>query len=670
MVSRRRVCQRLRIENEAKLEIIIPLESTAQESPMYTLLNKINSPEDLKSLKMEELIALSSEVRRFLLDNVSRTGGHLASNLGAVELTLALHYCFDSPVDKIIWDVGHQAYTHKIITGRRDTFPTQRQYKGISGFPKRSESPHDAFGAGHSSTSISAGLGMAAANSLKGANSSVIAVIGDGSLTGGIAFEALNQAGHLRKNMIVVLNDNEMSISKNVGAFSAFISRKLTGKYFRDLKKEMQSLLKAIPAIGSDILHFARRAENSLKGFLTPGTLFEALGFDYTGPIQGHDLPQLIEVFNGCRSVEGPLLIHVMTTKGKGYEPAEKTPDLFHGIGPFDIETGAVKGGKGGPSSYTAVFGKTMVKLAEEDKRIIAITAAMPDGTGLSPFAKAFPERFFDVGIAEQHALTFAAGLAAEGFRPVAAIYSTFAQRGYDQIFHDICLQNLPVTLALDRGGLVGDDGPTHHGVFDFSYLRHLPGMTVMAPKDENELQHMLKTAVSCGRPASIRYPRGAGYGVAMDPTPGPMEIGKGEVLTEGKDLTILAIGSTVYPALDAARILAEEGVTVTVVNARFVKPLDRDLIIATASATGTLITVEENALQGGFGSAVLELFETEGVTGIRVKRIGIPDRFIEHGSQAQLRADLGLDSKGIAATARALLNREGRPAHSLARVL
>jgi 1-deoxy-D-xylulose-5-phosphate synthase len=636
---------------------------------MYPLLEKINSPEDLKLLKEDELASLGEEIRRFLLETVSQTGGHLASNLGCVELTLALHYCFESPVDRIIWDVGHQAYTHKILTGRRDAFHTQRQYKGLSGFPKRCESPHDAFGAGHASTSISAGLGMAAANSLNGKDSRVIAVIGDGSLTGGLAFEGLNQAGHLRKNLIVVLNDNEMSISKNVGAFSAFISRKLTGKYFRELKKEMQSLLKGIPAIGGNILHFARKAENSLKGFLTPGSLFEAIGFDYVGPIHGHDLPQLIEVFRNCRTVEGPVLIHVMTTKGKGYPPAETTPDLFHGVGPFDIETGKVRAAKGGASSYTAVFGRTMVKLGEEDEKIIAITAAMPDGTGLTPFAKAFPDRFFDVGIAEQHALTFSAGLAAEGFRPVAALYSTFAQRAYDQIFHDICLQKLPVTLALDRGGLVGDDGPTHHGVFDLSFLRHLPEMTVMAPKDENELQHMLKTAVYSGTPIALRYPRGAGYGVPMDCDPAPLEIGRGEILTEGDDLTVVAIGATVYPALEACRILATEGIRATVINARFVKPLDRELILKAASATGALLTVEENALAGGFGSAILELLASEGMTGIRMKRVGIPDRFIEHGSQTQLRADLGLDAAGIAASARTLLARKDAPIPALARI-
>ncbi len=636
---------------------------------MYPLLETINCPEDLKRLKEEELVPLAEEVRRFLLDTVSTTGGHLASNLGCVELTLALHYCFDSPTDKIIWDVGHQAYTHKIITGRRDVFHTQRQYHGISGFPKRSESPHDAYGAGHSSTSISAGLGMAVANSLTGKDSKVISVIGDGSLTGGMAFEALNQAGHLRKNLIVVLNDNEMSISKNVGAFSAFISRKLTGKYFRDLKKEMESLLKSIPAIGTNILHFAKKAEDSLKGFLTPGTLFEALGFEYVGPIHGHDLAQLVEVFNNCRTADGPVLIHVMTTKGKGYPPAEKTPDLFHGVGAFDIETGTVKSGKGGAPSYTAVFGQTLVRLAGEDDRIIAITAAMPDGTGLTPFAKTYPERFFDVGIAEQHALTFAAGLAVEGFLPVTAIYSTFAQRGYDQVFHDICLQKQPVTLALDRGGLVGDDGPTHHGVFDLSYLRHLPEMTVMAPKDENELQHMLRTAIYSGRPVAVRYPRGQGYGVSLDPEPLSLEIGKGEILAEGRDLSMVAIGSTVYPALEAAKLLAAEGIHATVINARFVKPLDRQLITGAAKATGNLVTIEENALQGGFGSAVMELLEREGITGTRIRRLGIPDRFIEHGSQSQLRSDLGLDAAGIAKAAKAFLAGRAAEGPALARI-
>ncbi|WP_306537244.1 1-deoxy-D-xylulose-5-phosphate synthase [Geobacter sp.] len=633
---------------------------------MYKLLDTITAPADLKNIPREELPRLATEIRQFLIEAVSQTGGHLASNLGAVELSIALHYCFDSPADKLIWDVGHQAYTHKVLTGRRDRFHTQRQYKGISGFPKRSESPHDAFGAGHSSTSISAGLGMAAAQDLQQSGNRAIAVIGDGSLTGGMAYEALNQAGHLKKNLIVVLNDNEMSISKNVGAFSSFVSRKMNGSDFRKLKKEMQGLLESIPAIGKDILHFARRAENSLKGFLTPGMLFEALGFDYIGPIPGHDLPQLLEVFENVRGIEGPVLVHVMTTKGKGYQPAEENPDVFHGVGPFDVATGKTTGGKPGAASYTGVFGATLVKLAEEDEKIIAITAAMPDGTGLTPFAKRFPERFFDVGIAEQHAMTFAAGLAADGFRPVAAIYSTFLQRAYDQIFHDVCLQKLPVTMALDRGGLVGDDGPTHHGTFDLSYLRHLPEMTLMAPKDENELQHMLKTAVYAGRPVALRYPRGAGYGLALDQDLQTLEIGRGELLAQGDDLAIVAIGSTVYPALEAAKLLESRGIRATVVNARFVKPLDRDLILGAARRTGCIVTVEENALQGGFGSAVLELLADEGMTTIRVKRIGIPDRYIEQGPQAQLRQDLGLDGAGIAATVEAFLAAKGQAALSL----
>ncbi len=631
---------------------------------MPKLLDKINGPEDLKKLKTEELTALAAEVREFLLETVARTGGHLASNLGCVELTIALHYCFNSPQDRIIWDVGHQAYTHKIITGRRDLFHTQRQYGGISGFPKRSESPHDAFGTGHSSTSISAGLGMAVARDLKEGANKVIAVIGDGSMTAGIAFEGLNQAGHLHKNLIVILNDNEMSIEKNVGAFSAFISRKLTGSHYRDLRKEMQTLLKSIPAVGQNILQFARKAENSLKGFLTPSSLFEALGFDYIGPLAGHNLPQLLEVLQNVRSLEGPVLVHVVTTKGKGYPPAEENPARFHGIGPFDRQTGKATVGKGGSPSYTAVFGETLVKLAAADDKIVAITAAMRDGTGLASFAKTYPDRFFDVGIAEQHALTFAAGLAVEGFRPVAAIYSTFTQRAYDQVLHDICLQKLAMTLAIDRAGLVGDDGPTHHGLFDLSLLRHLPEMVVMAPKDENELQHMIKTAIYAGRPMALRYPRGAGLGVAMDREPATLEIGLGEILAEGNDLAIVAIGVTVQPALKAAALLKERGIAAGVINARFVKPLDRELILAEARRTGCLVTVEENALQGGFGSAVLELLEEERITHVRLKRLGIPDRFIEHGSQAQLRKDLGLDAEGIAAAVEAFLAAKGKSLH------
>ncbi len=615
------------------------------------LLEMINSPSDLKTLHQEQLPELAAEVRKFLLETVSITGGHLGSNLGVVELSIALHYCFNSPVDKIIWDVGHQAYTHKILTGRRDRFHTQRQYKGISGFPKRCESEHDAFGVGHSSTSISAGLGLAAAASLDGKRSHSIAVIGDGSLTGGMAFEALNQAGHLKKNLIVILNDNEMSISKNVGAFSAFISRKMTGRYYRDLKKEMQILLKNIPAFGTDILQFARRAENSLKGFLTPGSLFEALGFDYVGPLDGHDMKQLVDVFTNINELDGPLLVHIMTTKGKGYKPAEETPDKYHGVGTFDLATG--KGAaKPAVKSYTDQFGDTLVQLAEEDPKIIAITAAMPDGTGLNHFLHRFPDRFFDVGIAEQHAMAFAAGLAADGFRPVVAIYSTFVQRAYDQVFHDVCLQHLPVTIAMDRAGLVGDDGPTHHGVFDLSYLRHLPGITVMAPKDENELRHMLKTAVYSGIPIALRYPRGAGYGVELDRELKCLAIGKGEELLDGSDLTIVAVGATVYPALQAAEALRLNGISAGVINARFVKPLDAELILAAARRTGRMMTVEENALQGGFGSAVLELLFDNNMQNVKVRRLGLPDHYIEQGSQAQLRKDVGIDTEGIIAAA------------------
>lgn len=623
---------------------------------MYQYLSHIDSPLDLKKLKPEQLVELAVEVRRFLLETVSVTGGHLGSNLGTVELSIALLYCFDSPRDKIIWDVGHQAYTHKILTGRRERFYTQRQYGGLSGFPKRSESEHDAFGVGHSSTSISAALGMAAAADLAGAKNHAIAVIGDGSLTGGMAFEALNQAGHLKKDLIVILNDNEMSISKNVGAFSSFISRKMTGKYFRDLKKEMQGLLRNIPAIGSDILHFARRAENSLKSFLTPGSLFEALGFDYLGPLDGHDLPQLIEVFNNIHQLDGPLLVHVMTTKGKGYRPAEENPDKFHGVGPFDVVTGKSTSSSPVARSYTELFGEAMLELAEQDPKVVAITAAMRDGTGLKPFSERFPQRFFDAGIAEQHAMTFAAGLAADGFHPVTAIYSTFVQRAYDQVFHDICLQKLPVTIAMDRAGLVGDDGPTHHGVMDYSYLRHIPGMTLMAPKDENELRHMLKTAVASGVPISLRYPRGAGTGVELDRDLRVLEIGRGELLMEGGDICFVAIGSTVYPALQAARSLHGLGIRTAVINARFIKPLDAELILSQAVSCGRLMTVEENLLQGGFGSAILELLNDNGMHDVLVRRLGIPDRFVEQGSQAQLRKDLGIDAEGIASAALSFL--------------
>ena len=619
-------------------------------------LASIASPADLQQLEIEQLPGLAAEIRQFLLETVSETGGHLGSNLGAVELTLALHYCFNTPKDKIIWDVGHQAYTHKILTGRRDRFHTQRQYKGISGFPKRSESIHDAFGVGHASTSISAGLGMAVAADLDHDPSRVIAVIGDGSMTGGIAFEGLNQSGHLKKNLIVVMNDNEMSISKNVGAFSAFISRKLNNRHYRDLKKEMKELFSNIPSFGKDILKFARRAENSLKGFLTPGALFEALGFDYIGPIDGHDLPNLIEVFRSAREIEGPLLIHVMTTKGKGYLPAETKPDKFHGVSSFNLDTGTAQK-KPSAASYTDYFGRTLCELAQSNDKIVAITAAMPDGTGLTPFAERFPTRFFDVGIAEQHAVCFAAGLAANGYRPVVAIYSSFMQRAYDQVFHDVCLQNLPVTIAMDRGGLVGDDGPTHHGVFDYSFIRHLPGIVCMAPKDEAELRDMLATALTHPGPVALRYPRGAGQGVPCDAAPTPLPIGVAERLREGNDLTIIAIGHPVAAALLAAETVSSLGISCGVINARFVKPLDNQMILS-AAAHGPIITVEENVLQGGFGSAVLELLHDQGMTRHPVKRLGIADRFIEQGPQDQLRHDVGIDHDGIVQAIQSLVGR------------
>lgn len=619
-------------------------------------LASIASPSDLQQLEIEQLPGLAAEIRQFLLETVSETGGHLGSNLGAVELTLALHYCFNTPKDKIIWDVGHQAYTHKILTGRRDRFHTQRQYKGVSGFPKRSESIHDAFGVGHASTSISAGLGMAVAADLDHDPSRVIAVIGDGSMTGGIAFEGLNQSGHLKKNLIVVMNDNEMSISKNVGAFSAFISRKLNNRHYRDLKKEMKELFSNIPSFGKDILKFARRAENSLKGFLTPGALFEALGFDYIGPIDGHDLPNLIEVFRSAREIEGPLLIHVMTTKGKGYLPAETKPDKFHGVSSFNLDTGTAQK-KPSAASYTDYFGRTLCELAQSNDKIVAITAAMPDGTGLTPFAERFPTRFFDVGIAEQHAVCFAAGLAANGYRPVVAIYSSFMQRAYDQVFHDVCLQNLPVTIAMDRGGLVGDDGPTHHGVFDYSFIRHLPGIVCMAPKDEAELRDMLATALTHPGPVALRYPRGAGQGVPCDAAPTPLPIGVAERLREGNDLTIIAIGHPVAAALLAAETVSSLGISCGVINARFVKPLDNQMILS-AAAHGPIITVEENVLQGGFGSAVLELLHDQGMTRHPVKRLGIADRFIEQGPQDQLRHDVGIDHDGIVQAIKSLVAR------------
>ena len=618
-------------------------------------LSCIEMPHQLKSLSYQQLLDLAEEIRARIIGVVAENGGHLAPSLGVVELAIALHYVFDAGYDRFIWDVGHQAYAHKLLTGRQKEFGSLRQYGGISGFPKRSESRYDAYGTGHSSTSISAALGISVANHLKGSQARAIAVIGDGSMTGGMAFEGLNNAGDLARNLIVVLNDNEMSISPNVGALSSFLSRKLSGKTLMYLKREMEDFLKSIPGVGPNILQVLRRSVDSLISFFTPGMLFQALEFQYIGPINGHRLDRLIETFEIARNVVGPVLIHVLTEKGKGYEPAEKDPTSFHGVGAFDIATG--RSVNSGGLSYTKVFGRAMKKLADANPKLIGITAAMIQGTGLDCFAQTFPDRFFDVGIAEQHAVTFAAGLATEGFKPVVAVYSTFLQRAYDQMLHDVCLQNLPVVFSVDRSGIVGEDGPTHHGLFDLSYLRSMPNMVVMAPKDENELQHMLKTAVDHDGPAAVRYPRGSVIGVKLDDELRSLEIGKGELLRPGKDLVIVAIGSTVHSAMEAAERLDSEGIEAAVINARFVKPLDRELILTWAEKTGRVITVEENMLQGGFGSAVLEMFEEESFFPKALKRLGICDFFVPHGSQAILRNLCGIDADAIESAALKLLD-------------
>ncbi len=615
------------------------------------LLPNIESPFDLRRLEAEKLPDLAAELRQTIINTVASTGGHLAPCLGVVELTVALHYVFNTPADKIIWDVGHQCYAHKLLTGRQQRFHTLRQYQGLSGFPKREESEYDHFDTGHSSTSISAALGMAVGTELKGDNNKTIAVIGDGSMTGGMAFEGLNQAGHLGKNLIVILNDNEMSISPNVGALSSFLSRKLTGRTMVKIKQEMEHLLKNFN-MGENVLHLLKRSEESLKGFFTPGMLFEALKFEYIGPIPGHRLESLLTTLRNARDFShGPVLIHVITTKGKGYAPAEERPGDFHGVGPFEVSTGQIKTRKA-PPSYTKVFGDTLVEMANQDPRICAITAAMPSGTGLDRFAEEFPDRFFDVGIAEQHAATFAAGLACEGLRPVVAVYSTFLQRAFDQVIHDVCLPELPVVFGVDRGGVVGDDGPTHHGVFDLSFLRIIPNLVMMAPKDENELRHLLYTAMQYPKPVAIRYPRGSGLGVELDPELQKLPFGKGELLREGNDLLLLPVGNRVYPALEAAEDLARAGISAAVINPRFVKPLDGELIAQWAGKTGRVITVEDNVRAGGFGSAVLELLQRRGLADVRVTTLGLPDRFIEHGSQQQLWQLAKIDAAAISAAA------------------
>jgi 1-deoxy-D-xylulose-5-phosphate synthase len=621
-------------------------------------LARIKSPKDIRDLSLPELNALAAEIRQIIITTVAKTGGHLAPSLGVVELTIALHYVFDTPRDKLIWDVGHQSYAHKLITGRQDRFHTLRQHKGLSGFPKFQESEYDAFETGHAGTSISAALGMTLAKDIQKRNNRAIAIIGDGSMTAGMAFEALNHAGHLDRNLIVILNDNEMSISPNVGAVSSFLSRKLSGRTMRRVKAHIEEKLNSLSNVGENILNVLKKSEESFKSFFTPGMLFEAFKFNYIGPIPGHQLEDLIETLETVRDTSrGPVLIHVLTTKGKGYKPAEDNPGSFHGIGPFDIATGKPqKSAK--PVSYTEVFGRTMVQMAREEKRLVAISAAMVTGTGLSHFAEEFPDRFFDVGIAEQHAVTFAAGLAVEGILPVVAIYSTFFQRSLDQIIHDICIPNLPVTLAIDRGGVVGDDGPTHHGVFDLSFLRFIPNMILMAPKDEEELRHMLYTAVLHKGRAAVRYPRGPGEDVLLSPDLQRLEIGRGEVLLEGGDILLLPIGNRVSPALRAAEGLKKIGIDAAVINPRFIKPLDADLICGWASRTGRVVTIEDNVRQGGFGSSILELFSRRRLYGVQTCILAHPDLFVEHGPQSTLWKDSNLDSPAIIRAAIKLMNK------------
>ncbi len=610
-----------------------------------SILSKLRLPEDLRNLSDRELEKIAAELRKILITTISQTGGHLASNLGVVELTLALHRVFESPRDKIIWDVGHQSYVHKLLTGRLERFPTLRQLGGLSGFTRPDESPHDIFAAGHSSTSISAAVGLAKARDLSGENYKVIAVIGDGSMTAGMAFEALNHAGHLKTDLIVVLNDNEMSIARNVGALSAYLSTLRMNPTVHRLKEEIEYLVQRIPKVGELTARYLERLKDSLKYLVIPGILFEELGFFYFGPVDGHNIHQLTQTFRDVSGHGGPVLIHVLTKKGKGYPPAENNAAKYHGIPGFEIATGDLPKSSGKPT-YSQVFGESLVELAKEDPRIVAITAAMPEGTGLVDFARRFPERFFDVGIAEQHAVTMAAGLARGGKKPVVAIYSSFLQRAYDQILHDVCLQELPVVFALDRAGVVGEDGPTHHGVFDFAYLRHIPGLVIMAPANEDELRQMMELALKLEKPVAIRYPRGHVQGEIKDRE--PVVYGKAEVRRGGERAAIFAVGPLVETAEKAARRLAQSGIGCAVINARFVKPLDRATIIYWARRVPHLVTVEDHVLAGGFGSAVLELLAEEGIKKTQVTRIGYPDCFVEAGTIQELHDMYGLNEEGI----------------------
>jgi len=626
-----------------------------------TLLDTINSPHDLRKLDRKQLHELAAEIRHRIIEVVSKIGGHFGGNLGIVELTLALHYVFDTPRDQIVFDTGHQSYPHKLITGRRDTFDTIRMHGGISGFCKREESEYDVFNAGHASTSISAALGIAVARDIKHDDYRVVAIIGDGALSGGLALEGLNQAGHLKRKLMIILNDNDMSISTNVGAMSGYLNGLIKGQAYNQAKDLARGIMDRIPLVGGKLHGMASDMEQLFKHMIVPGTLFEELGFKYLGPFDGHDLDFLIDLFEKNKDYNGPLLVHVITKKGKGYVPAENKPIWSHGVSPFDIESGeVVPSTKASAPSYTAVFAETLIELAKRDPKIVGITAAMPDGTGMDKFTKAFPERAFDVGIAEEHAVTFSGGLATQGMKPIAAIYSTFLQRAFDQVFHDVAIMDLPVVFALDRGGIAGADGPTHHGIYDMAYLRIFPNMICMAPKDENELRHMLKTSFETGHPTSLRYPRGNGFGVTMDAELQSLPIGKGEVLREGNAGAIFAIGNEVWPSMQAAEILAKEGIEVAVINARFIKPLDDELIAKYCRPFTKIITVEEGSLAGGFGAAIMERVQQLGIRDVVFHRIGIPDEYVHHGAQDVLRAQYDLDANGIAKRVREFVGESG----------
>lgn len=609
------------------------------------ILSQIRSPHDLRKLPEEKLPAVAEEIRTVIVNTISSVGGHLGSSLGAADIIVALHYVYNTPIDRLVFDTGHQAYAHKILTGRLNRFSTIRQKGGLSGFLRRDESEYDAFGAGHASTALSAALGMAAARDQKREDYKVVAIVSDGCMTGGMAYEALQNAGHMGTDMLVVLNDNQMFISSRVGALGKFLAKLLTLGTVQNTERKMEVFLSRFSFWGKSVLRVAKRA----RVLFFPGMLFEEMGFSYFGPIDGHDVRQMVEVMGYIKQLRGPVLLHVVTKKGKGYGPAEEKPIAYHGLGIFDRETGEPETStKQSPPTFTKVFSKTLLNLAEKDPRIVAITAAMPEGTGLDAFRDRFPKRYYDVGIAEEHAVTFAAGMACEGIKPVVAVYSSFAQRCYDQMLHDVCLQKLPVVLALDRAGIVGEDGPTHHGVFDLSFLRMIPHLVIMAPADENELQHCVKTALSLELPSVLRYPRGAGFGVNMDPQPMPLPVGKGIWMRRGKDLTILAVGNRVHPSVEAAKLLESSGVSCGVVNMRFVKPLDAEILSEALSISRFIVTVEDNALACGFGSAVLEELPNRGAAMPAPLRLGIPDRFLEHGKPAELYESLGLTVKTI----------------------